>query len=1170
MRLFKFMTVLALMAVASSCSDDTPIAAPSIRDIAPAAGVPAAYADVVAGAELPISVVVSSANGPVAGATVTFAPSAGGSVTTPTVQTGADGKASAGWKLAASVGSNTLTVTAVGKTTTFTAATKPGAAAKLVPNAGSDQSAIVGTAVAIAPSVKITDANDNIVFTPTAVTFTVTSGGGKLNTNATAVTVQTVSGIASVSNWILGSGAGNGNNSLTVTTGAGLAGDPLTFTASGRAGVATSLVIARGNNQSAIAGTTVAVPPSVLAMDALGNPTPGVDVTFTVIGGGGTVAPSIVKTDATGTATVTGWVLGTRVGSNALSAHADGVASVAFSATATTGAAARIEKVAGDDITAAAGTLLPIAPAVRVTDANGNVVANSTVTFAVASGGGAVVGDATVKTDATGIASVGGWRLGPAAGVHQLVATSGTLVGSPLTFTATAIQTAASISVHAGNNQSAIAGAAVAVAPSVIVKDALGNPMAGAEVTFAVSGGGGVVAPATAVRTNSQGVASVSSWTLGKTVAGNPNTLTASVAAAGVVGTTIIATAVPGPAAKMVKYAGDNQVGGIGLPLPIDAAVRVLDANDNPVGAGTRVSFAVTAGGGAINGASLVQTNAAGLAMLEVWVLGAAPGANALTASSNGLAGSPVTFSATGIQTIATMQVNAGNAQVATAGSAVATPPSVIVRDGFGTPMPNVAVTFAVTAGGGSVAPAGAIMTNAFGIATLTSWTLGATAGPNALQATAAGIVPVTFTATGVAGAAAQLTKHAGDAQTAVAGYAVAAAPAVRVTDSNGNPVAGVSVTFGVASGGGSISGPATVQTNASGIASVGGWILGTLAGANSLTATSGAIAGSPATFTATGTAPVPASVTINAGNNQSATVATAVATAPSVVVRDASSNPINGASVTFAVTGGGGSITGAATVTTNAAGIATAGGWTLGTVAGSNNNTLSATAGAVPPVTFSASATAGTAATLLKYSADPDTGAVYEAVRPPSVKVVDIYNNPVQGASVAFAVASGGGSITGANPATTDASGIASLTSWTLGTSFGAQTVTATSAGLANSPLTFTSYALMIYEDALWTLTRSAVAGDSVKPRVGVIVLDSSNLPVQGVTVTFTITSGGGTFGSAGPTSFTTVTDVNGKAGATASQFWFLGSTPGLNTMTATATIGGKLRVLTFRANGT
>ena len=71
----------------------------------------------------------------------------------------------------------------------------------------------------------------------------------------------------------------------------------------------------------------------------------------------------------------------------------------------------------------------------------------------------------------------------------------------------------------------------------------------------------------------------------------------------------------------------------------------------------------------------------------------------------------------------------------------------------------------------------------------------------------------------------------------------------MRIADANGNPVAGAQVTFVVASGGGSVTG-ATQTTGADGIATVGGWTLGTAAGANTLTASSTGVA--TVTFTAT------------------------------------------------------------------------------------------------------------------------------------------------------------------------------------------------------------------------------------------------------------------------------------------------------------------------------
>jgi len=103
-------------------------------------------------------------------------------------------------------------------------------------------------------------------------------------------------------------------------------------------------------------------------------------------------------------------------------------------------------------------------------------------------------------------------------------------------------------------------------------------------------------------------------------------------------------------------------------------------------------------------------------------------------------------------------------------------------------------------------------------------------------------------------GPATQMSLNAGDGQTASAGTAVAVDPSVLVQDGGGDPVAGIHVTFAVASGGGSVTGGDAVS-NASGIATVGSWKLGGTAGANTLTATCNGLAGSPVTFTATGDA---------------------------------------------------------------------------------------------------------------------------------------------------------------------------------------------------------------------------------------------------------------------------------------------------------------------------
>jgi alpha-tubulin suppressor-like RCC1 family protein len=92
----------------------------------------------------------------------------------------------------------------------------------------------------------------------------------------------------------------------------------------------------------------------------------------------------------------------------------------------------------------------------------------------------------------------------------------------------------------------------------------------------------------------------------------------------------------------------------------------------------------------------------------------------------------------------------------------------------------------------------------------------------------------------------------------------------------------------------------------------------------------------------------------MNDGNDQTAAPGTAVAIAPSVKVTDANENPVSGVAVTFAVTSGGGSITGP-NQTTNPSGLAAVGSWTLGAAPGSN--TLSAAAAGLSgsPITFTA-----------------------------------------------------------------------------------------------------------------------------------------------------------------------------------------------------------------------
>ena len=205
------------------------------------------------------------------------------------------------------------------------------------------------------------------------------------------------------------------------------------------------------------------------------------------------------------------------------------------------------------------------------------------------------------------------------------------------------------------------------------------------------------------------------------------------------------------------------------------------------------------------------------------------------------------------------------------------------------------------------------------------------------------------------ASAATQMAVNAGNNQTVPASTAVPVLPSVLVTDSGGQPVSGVTVTFAVSSGGGAIT-TATPVTDATGIATLGSWTLGAAPGGNSLMATVTGLTGSPLLFTATGTGPA-ATVQIYLGNNQSAPTGAPVAFPPCVIVKDSGGTAVAGVAVTFAVTGGGGSATDLAQ-TSNAGGIAIVGGWTLGTTPGTNTLTATSPGLAGSPVVFTATAT--------------------------------------------------------------------------------------------------------------------------------------------------------------------------------------------------------------------
>jgi alpha-tubulin suppressor-like RCC1 family protein len=283
----------------------------------------------------------------------------------------------------------------------------------------------------------------------------------------------------------------------------------------------TALAILTAPSASVPSGQAFAQQPVVQLRDAQGEPVPqaGVTVTAVLASGGGTLGGTAsVQTDLEGKASWTNLSISGSAGPRTLRFEAAGLAS-ALSGTIDVGAGAgsAMAILAGNNQVAAAGTAVPVAPRVRVTDQWNNPVPGASVSFEVALGGGTVEG-ATQLTAADGTASPAAWRLGPTVGQNRLNAFLADAPTVTVSFSATGtVGPAARLEIHEGDGQSATIGTAVATAPAVRLVDAFGNAVPGIAVTFVPVAGSGTVTGGT-VNTNAQGIARVGSWVLGFSV----------------------------------------------------------------------------------------------------------------------------------------------------------------------------------------------------------------------------------------------------------------------------------------------------------------------------------------------------------------------------------------------------------------------------------------------------------------------------------------------------------------------------------------------------------------------------------------------------------------------------------------------------------------------------
>ena len=373
------------------------------------------------------------------------------------------------------------------------------------------------------------------------------------------------------------------------------------------------------------------------------------------------------------------------------------------------------------------------APSVYVSTKGGKAVAGAPVSFTVTSGNG-TVSAASVKTDKQGIASVG-WTYGGLPGENVLTATLGTL--SPVTFKVTTTGGGPTEMSKVNDGQSAPVGEALPQPVSVVVRNASGQPVAGAIVVFTAKSGSTLSAPGetgAVVSTDAQGRAGTV-WTMA-TVPGK-DTLTADVD--GLPTSVFVATAVVGAPAEILTT-GADQTGTVDLTLASPLGITVRDKYHNVI-SGLAVTWAPQNGGAATPATDM--TDASGQSSTQ-WRLPVTAGEATLNASAGALV---AVFHATANAGAPTQLIKmaSSDGQSGDPGQPLPQPISVTVRDAHDNPVPNVAVSFSTASGSANPATA---TTTSTGQAN-TTWTLGTTSGSVTMNVSAAGVAnPVTFTAT--------------------------------------------------------------------------------------------------------------------------------------------------------------------------------------------------------------------------------------------------------------------------------------------------------------------------------------------------------------------------------------------------------------------------------------
>lgn len=462
--------------------------------------------------------------------------------------------------------------------------------------------------------------------------------GNLVATNGVTITASRTSGTATLSG-TLGRATAAGVATFDDLRLTGTVGDHvLTFASAGlTSAVSNAIALAPGAvaaltfttppPTSGSSGVALSPAPQVQLRDASNNAvtTAGVQVTASIVSGGGTLTGETALAGAGGLATFSGLTITGTTGPRILAFTAPGVGTPLESAELALGAggATKLSLLTAPSATARNGQPLAVQPVIQLLDADDNPVAEAgrTVTVAIGSGAGALSGTSlAVATDAAGQAVFEGLTITGTTGDRTLSFTSPDLASTASGTITLAAGTATALVITTEPDADAVVAVDFATAPVVKLVDQSGNDVdsVGVSITVTVEPvgpnlGGTLVRASVAGGTATFPGLSLTGLAGEYQLVFTGTSLTSATSAK--------ITLAPGAAAQLVVEAQPTE-GESGAALTPDVEVSVRDAGGNLL-AGVTVTATIETdpSPGTITGTTAVATNGSGVAIFNNLVL---------------------------------------------------------------------------------------------------------------------------------------------------------------------------------------------------------------------------------------------------------------------------------------------------------------------------------------------------------------------------------------------------------------------------------------------------------------------------------------------------------------------------------------------------------------------